>query len=111
RPAKEQSMWILIVLVSIALICLVLADAFETTVLPRRVTHRYRLARFFFQSTWCIWRLVTMRFPAGKWRESMLSLFGPWAALAIIVVWVSALVLGFALLHWGLDTSLHGPDE
>src|SRR4051812_12619569 len=78
RSAKEHSMWILIVLVSVALICLVLVDAFETTVLPRRVTHRYRFARFFFDTTWCVWRVVAMRIPAGKWRQAALSLFGPW---------------------------------
>jgi hypothetical protein len=104
-------MWIVIALASVLLICLILIDSFETTVLPRRVTHRFRFARFFFQSTWFVWSRLTKLIPSGKWREAALALFGPWAVLAILVAWVWGFVLGFAMLHWALDTPLHGPDR
>jgi len=35
-----------------ALILIVLGDAFETIVLPRRVTRQISLARLFYQFTW-----------------------------------------------------------
>ena len=34
------------------LVAVVLWDAFETIVLPRRVTRRVRLTRFFYRATW-----------------------------------------------------------
>ena len=38
-----------------ALILLVLWEAFETIVLPRRVTRRVRLTRLFYRATWRPW--------------------------------------------------------
>jgi hypothetical protein len=96
-------MWLVVLIASVLLIGLMLLDAFETTVLPRRVTHRYRFARLFFRTTWTGWRCVALRIPAGKWREAALSLFGPISVLAILVVWVLGLILGFAMLHWAAD--------
>ena len=69
-------MWILGTLLSVLLILVVLGDAFEAMVLPRRVTHSYRLARLFFGHTWRVWRLLSRCLSPGRSRESWLSLFG-----------------------------------
>src|SRR5215831_8575097 len=98
-------------LASLALILVVLTDGFETMVLPRRVTHSYRLARLFYRSTWALWRTLAGRLPAGKRRESFLSLFGPLSLLALFVTWVLGLVTGFGLLHWSLGTPLQPGGE
>ena len=42
-------------LVGGVLICVVLLDAFETIVLPRRVARRLRLARLVLRPTWQLW--------------------------------------------------------
>jgi hypothetical protein len=97
-------MWIVGVLVSLALIILILVDSFETTVQPRRVTHRFRFARLFYRTTWSFWRVLALRMPTGRIREAFLSWFGPASLLALLVVWVFGLILGFALLHWSLAT-------
>ena len=39
-------------IVGIVLICVMLLDAFETVVLPRRAARRLRLARLALRSTW-----------------------------------------------------------
>ena len=39
-------------LAGVALIVLILVDSFETTVLPRRVTHRFRFARLYYLTIW-----------------------------------------------------------
>ena len=44
-------MQLILTVASIALIILVLVDSFETTVLPRRVTRRYRFVRLFYVTT------------------------------------------------------------
>ena len=96
----------LVAVAAAALIVAVFVDTFETVILPRRVRHSYRLARFFYLSSWFAWRAAAQLFPAGPWRNSFLSVFGPLSLLGLVVVWATGLIFGFALLHWSLDTSL-----
>ena len=47
-------MTILLCALGVALILIVLGDAFETVILPRQVTRRISLARLFYRWTWLI---------------------------------------------------------
>ena len=38
------------------ILCVVLLDAFETVVLPRRVLRNFRLTAYFYRRTWIPWR-------------------------------------------------------
>lgn len=96
---------------SVVLILLVLLDGFEAMVLPRRVVHRFRYARLYYASTWTLWRGLALWIPAGKHREATLSRFGPLSLLGLFASWVFGLILGFALLHWSLGTTLNVPEE
>jgi hypothetical protein len=91
------------------LILFVLWDAFETIVLPRRVSRRFRLTRIFYKMTWPPWRALARHRHAGNPRENFLSIFGPLSLLLLLVLWAVALVFGFAFLHWGLGTRLRMP--
>jgi hypothetical protein len=93
-----------------ALIVVVLLDTFEVMILPRRVRHAYRLARLFYGSTWVLWRAAARLFPAGRWRNGFLGVFGPLSLFILINVWAAGLIAGFALLHWSLGTALAGAD-
>jgi hypothetical protein len=97
-----------------ALIFIVFVDAFESMILPRRVRHGYRLARMFYRTAWCTYGVLACLLPAGRQRQGFLSTFGPLSLFALIVVWAAGLIVGFALLHWSLGTSLtpqgQGPD-
>ena len=46
-------------LLGIVTIGLILVDAFEAVLLPRRVTHAYRLIRLFYQVTWPGWNGIS----------------------------------------------------
>src|SRR4051794_10646716 len=90
-----------------AVMCwVVLSDAFETIVLPRRVSRRLRLARFILRPAWLLWKQPALHWLSGQRREGYLSYYGPSALLLLIVVWASGLVAGFALLLWGLGAHL-----
>jgi hypothetical protein len=104
-------MWIVWTLASLALIVVPLVDAFETILQSRRITHRYRLARFFYRATWNAWRGVALRVPAGKKREAFLSVFAPLSLLGLFATWVTVLILGFGLLHMSIGTRLHMPEK
>ncbi len=41
-------------LAGVALFLIVVWDAFEAIILPRRVTRKFRLTRLFFRSTWAV---------------------------------------------------------
>jgi hypothetical protein len=103
----ETGMSLLLSLVSVALIVAVLFDAFEAMVLPRRVTHPYRFARFFYRTSWRLWGALAARIGARKWRQSFLSVFGPLSLLTLFSLWASGLIVGFGLLHWSLGTALN----
>jgi hypothetical protein len=94
-------------IVGIVLICVVLLDAFETIVLPRRATRRLRLARLVLWSTWQLWSAPARgHWHSGDRRETYLSFYGPFALLLLIGVWSTGLIGGFALLLWGLDAQM-----
>ena len=87
-------------------IATVLWDAFETVVLPRTVTRRLRLARFYFKSTWRGWSRLALRLRTDGRRERVLSVYGPLSLVGLIAVWAIGLIVGFAALHWGIGSRL-----
>ena len=52
-------------------ILMVLLDAFQTVILPRRAAGRLRLTRLFYIVTWIPWRFVAMQHsPSPQARDS-----------------------------------------
>jgi hypothetical protein len=92
--------------IGLVLIIIVLGDAFETMVLPRRVTRRVRLARIFFRYTWRFWLAVAGLIPLHKRRETFIGFFGPFSVIMLIILWATGLVFGFALLHWASGSAI-----
>ena len=88
----------------------VLWDAFETIILPRSVTHRFRLTQFFYRSIWRLWSAAAQWIHPDKRRETYLSIFGPLSLLMLLSAWAVGLVAAFAMIHWGLGTQLNAPD-
>ena len=96
------------VLVGVLLILLVLWEAFETIVLPRRVTRQFRLTRLFYQSTWRPWVAIAAMRHTKKKRDALLGYYGPLSLLLLLAFWAVTLVVGFGLLHYGLHDKLAG---
>jgi hypothetical protein len=91
----------LAVALGIATILVVFWDAFETLILPRRVSRRLRLARIYFRTTWGVWGRTSTMFRHAERRENFLSFYGPLSLLFLVAVWAVGMILGFALLQWG----------
>ncbi len=85
-------------LLGAVLLSLILWDAFETVLLPRRVGRRLRLTRMFYILSWRLWRGLARRIPNLTRREAMLALFGPLSLLLLLACWASGLVMAFALM-------------
>jgi Ion channel len=95
------------VILGIMLLSMALWDAFEVIILPRRVTHRFRFARFFSRSSWRLWSAVARWVRPDQRRETYLSIFGPLSLLILLGVWAAGLIGGFAMVHGGLGTPLN----
>lgn len=91
----------------VAIVLIVIWDAFEVIILPRRVTRRFRLSRLFYRNFWQIWRAVSRLLPAKKVRESAFGIFGPISLLILVAVWAVGLVFGFALMQYGTGSALN----
>ena len=86
----------------IVIICMVLQDAFETVVLPRRVTRHFKLTAVFLRRTWIPWKKIASRIRTPSRQQSFLGYYGPLSLIMLLAFWAAGLIFGFALLQYGL---------
>lgn len=98
-------------ILGLLLILGILQDSFETVILPRRVSRKFRLSRMFYISLWAFWSIPGRKMHPGNRREYYLSYFGPLSLILLIMVWAAVLVLGFALVQWGLGSQVSAPEK
>jgi hypothetical protein len=88
-----------------ALLLLVLQDAFEVMLLPRRVHRTLRFMRLYFRAVWWTWSSAAARLPVGARREGFLSVFGALSMVLLFAIWASALIAAFGLIEWSLQAA------
>jgi hypothetical protein len=93
-------------LLGLALIAGGLWDAFETIVLPRRVSRRLRIANIFYRLTWRLYAFFANRIRDDGRREGYLSFYGPLSLLMLIGIWAIVLIIGFGVLHWASGSAV-----
>jgi hypothetical protein len=104
-------MKLFVAIVGLFILFATLWEAFETIILPRRVTRRLRLVRIFYRVTWTFWASVNRTFRTKKMREAHLSYYGPLSLLALFATWAFLLILAFAMLHWAAGSAINAPGE
>ena len=95
---------ILTFVAGIACLFAVLLDAFQTIILPRRASGRFRLTRLFYVATWSPWVYFTRWMHDARKRESCYSYYGPMSLIFLLVLWAGVMVVGFALLFYALGS-------
>jgi len=90
------------VVFGLIIIWMVLLDAFETVVLPRRVRRHFRLTAWFYRQTWIPWRNVAGRIKTASRQQNFLGYFGPLSLILLLGFWASGLIFGFALMQYGI---------
>jgi hypothetical protein len=88
----------------------IIVDAFEAIILPRRVTRRIRVTRLFYRTTWALWKSIASTVSTRKARESLLGGYGPSSLLLLIAIWAFGLVSGFALMQYGAGSAINVHD-
>src|SRR5579871_1015572 len=101
----------LIAIAGLFILFVTLWEAFETIILPRRVTRPIRLVRMFYRVTWRFWSSVNRLFRSPKLREAHLSYYGPLSLLGLFATWAFLLILGFAMLHWSAGSAINVPNQ
>ncbi len=96
--------------IGVVLVMVILWDAFETIVLPRRVTRKFRLTRLYYRNAWRFWSAVVSALLRGKRQETFLSFFGPLSLLLLLIIWATGLIVGFALVNWGGGMPIRSPE-
>ena len=90
------------IIFGVIIIFVVLLDAFETVVLPRRVTRHFKLTAWFYRRTWIPWKKIASRIRTPSRQQSFLGYFGPLSLFMLLAFWASGLIFSFALLQHGI---------
>jgi hypothetical protein len=104
-------MKLLIAIAGLFILLATLWEAFETIILPRRVTRPIRLVRMFYRVTWTFWAAVNRLIRSKKVRDAHLSYYGPLSLLGLFATWAFLLILGFSMLHWAAGSAINAPGE
>ncbi len=102
---------LLTTIAALILIALVLQDAFEVMLLPRRVDRRFRLTRIYFRTAWTLWRSTARLTRPDHHRIRFLGTFGPLSMVVLFALWAGLLILAFGALEWAVQghTRPHSP--
>jgi len=90
------------IVAGVVIIGVVLLDAFETVVLPRRVTRQFKLTAWFYRRTWIPWKRIAAAIRTPSRQQSFLGYFGPLLLFMLLAFWATGLIFGFALLQYGI---------
>jgi Ion channel len=104
-------MRIITTICGILCILVVLLDAFQTIILPRRAAGRLRLTRIFYIMTWMPWRFLAVRIRHPRKRETALSFYGPLSLIFLLMVWACGIVLGFSLVYYALHSPFNDSSQ
>ncbi len=97
----------LIVIPALCLFGIILQDAFEVMLLPRRVARKIRLTKLYYRASWKAWVRVARFFVAGSRREHFISFFGPLSILMLFGIWAGGLILAFGMMDWVTQETGH----
>lgn len=100
-------MHVIALISGVVLLAVVLLDAFQSIILPRRPVGRFRITRLFFIFTWMPWRAFAATLRSRAAREQVYSTYGPLSLLLLFFVWALLLTVGFGLIFFGLKVAFH----
>ena len=90
------------IVLGLAIIWVVLLDAFETVVLPRRVRRHFKLTAWFYRQTWIPWRNLARHIKTASRQQNFLGYFGPLSLILLLGFWAAGLIFGFGLVQYGI---------
>jgi Ion channel len=93
---------VLSAVLGLILIGWVLWDLFQTVVLPRPAPSRVRISRLLTRVAWPTWRWRALRRATSNDRERILGSYAPAVVLAVLIAWMTVMIIGFGLVLYSL---------
>jgi hypothetical protein len=94
--------------VGLALVAIVLADAFQTVIVARQGQKIPAITRVFYRLSWSLFTTVAARIAPRRYRERYLGIYGPLSLLMLLGFWALGFIIGFAILQWSVGLELNG---
>jgi hypothetical protein len=95
---------IVTLILGVVCVFVVLLDAFQTIILPRRATGPVRLTRLFYIATWRPWAFFAKRIRNARARETAFSFYGPLSLILLLALWAAIILFGFGLIYDGIGS-------
>ena len=86
------------------LLGIVLWDTFETIVMPKTVSRKFRLTAYYYKLSWRAWAGIVKHMKDSPRRVAVLGAFGPLSLLVLMAMWAGLCVLAFGMIHYGFGT-------
>lgn len=94
----------------IFIVVVTLHEIFHSVVVPRWSPRKYRLAPILFGALfWPLWKLVANNIKSSKLREFLLGAYAPTAMFLLLILWISALAVGFGFILLGCGPGTNPP--
>lgn len=97
--------------VGLAVVALVAVDLTATLVVTWGSAGRWRPTRWFYRWTWRAWSGFGRRMHNVDRQQAFLAVYAPLSLLFLLGLWLTGLLLGWALVWTGLSASLPGVDD
>jgi hypothetical protein len=98
---------VLAVLGGVVLIVAILSDAVATLVVTQGDAGIWRPTRIFYAGTWRATRAFAARAP-DRLGQFVLNVYPALSLLALLVLWLAGLMIGWSLVYWGADAHVEG---
>jgi len=66
------------------------------------VTRQFKLTAWFLRRTWIPWKSLAGHIRTLSRQQSFLGYFGPLSLITLLIFWAASLIMGFALLQYGI---------
>jgi hypothetical protein len=101
---------ILSIIAGALVVLIVLSDAVGTLVVTQGRSAPWRPTRLWYASTWRAARALAGRLPF-EGGETLLSVYPAVSLLGLLVLWLAALMVGWALVYWGIHLEVDGAGD
>jgi hypothetical protein len=94
----------------VVLIVAILSDAVATLIVTQGSSGPWRPTRIFYAVTWRLVRALASRLP-DRTGEHALYVYPALSLLALLVLWLAGLMIGWSLVYWGLNQHVQGATD
>ncbi len=88
----------------------VVSDAVGTLIVTQGRSAPWRPTRIWYASTWRLTRAVAGHLPFEP-AETALGVYPAFSLLGLLVLWLTGLMFGWAVIYWGIGTTITGTHD